>query len=388
MSAEQPRPGEARGALNIIVVGNDTLIEALPALPVQVAHACLAAGFDHVFPLSWGDELVAAAALQALEQRPGEPAVFCACPFVRQRLLGAGAELAPLVINLPSPAVALARYLRAAYGSRLGSLTFVGRCPSARRGEYDAAHEPRELLAQFYARGIDVNAQPEVFEGVLPPDRRRFASLPGGCPTAEMLWSRSRERLLVELDERDLPIELAEILLERRPVLVDLAPGLGCACSGVAPATPGRSARIAVMSLEPPRASGPVIELSPSVLEVVLGNGEDEGSDGPDEPADPGSPPDTGGQQASELPAREVRSGDGDNGEDAGVPRSSRSSSERRPRPPRAPLAITPPRALEAIPPSRSPKPVGAGSTPRGVQEASYSSRARVMAAVSHSSGD
>lgn len=366
--------------MSIIVVGNDTLVEALPALPVQVAHACLAAGYDHVLPLSWGDELVAEAALRTLEQRVGQPAVLCACPFVRQRLLGTGADLAPLIVDLPSPAVALARFVRAAFAGRLGTLDFVGRCPSARRGAYDRSFEPRELLEQLRARGIDVNAQPEMFEGVLPPDRRRFASLPGGCPSAEALWSRSRERLLVELDEPDLPIELAERLLERRAVLVDVAPGLGCACSGVTPTTPARSARIAVRSLEPPRASAPVIDTSAAVLDIILGSGE---SGGPEPPGGPmRERPDGGGGSGHSAEPRPGAPplGDAAPARDPSAPAPGAPPPRRR-----APLAITPSTALTPV----SPRPPRASAGPRsGRQDASNSSRARVMAAVSHSSGE
>ena len=83
MEAEK---GVSPDGLAIVVIGTDTLIEALPARPIQLAHACGALGFDLAIPLSWGDELVAEAALRALEARPG-PAVLCTCPLVRRRLL-------------------------------------------------------------------------------------------------------------------------------------------------------------------------------------------------------------------------------------------------------------------------------------------------------------
>src|SRR3972149_2302342 len=67
---EQPlvRDGDR---LTILVVGNDTVIEALPARPIQLAHACGRAGFDLVVPLSWGDQLVAEAARAAAACRQG-----------------------------------------------------------------------------------------------------------------------------------------------------------------------------------------------------------------------------------------------------------------------------------------------------------------------------
>lgn len=253
-------PRAKLGGLSVIVVGNDALLEALPARPVQFSHACLAAGFDQVVPLSWGDELVAEATLRALDAWGGTPAVRCACPVVRQRLLGTGNDLAPLMVSTASPPVAAARYVRTIFGGSLRFLTFVGRCPGARNGGYDAVISPSEFLTFLRSRGIDVTAQPDVFDAVLPPDRRRHASLPGGCPTPEMLWSRARERSLATVEGDDFSLELAQLLLQREPLLIDPALALGCACSGVTPLTTGRSARIAVMSVEPPRSHGPVLD--------------------------------------------------------------------------------------------------------------------------------
>jgi len=43
-------------------------------------------------------------------------------------------------------------------------------------------------------------------------------------------------------------------------VLMDVAPRLGCVCSGAIPGTPPREARPAVVALEPPRSTAPVVE--------------------------------------------------------------------------------------------------------------------------------
>lgn len=308
-------PRAKLGGLSVIVVGNDALIEALPARPVQFSHACLAAGFDQVVPLSWGDELVAEATLRALDARPGVPIVRCSCPVVRQRLLRSGNELAPLLVSIVSPPVAAARYVRAAFGARLRFLTFVGRCPGARQGGYDAVVTPSELLTFLTERGVDIAAQPDVFDAVLPPDRRRHASLPGGCPTPELLWSRGRERALATVEGEDFGIELAQLLLQRESLLIEPALALGCACSGVTPVTTGRSARIAVMSVEPPRSPTPVLD--EHVAEQVVPTLSDPLSDSTSGPA-------TGrasGGITSTAVSHEERAG-------------------------RAPLAVTPPGAL------------------------------------------
>jgi hypothetical protein len=169
-------------------------------------------------------------------------------------------DLAPLLVTTVAPSVAAARYVRALYGDRVGQVVYIGECPAASAEEFDAHLHPRDFLKTLEAHGIDPQAQPTVFDAVLPPDRRRFWSLPGGCPSPEMLWQRGHERALVTIAGDDLAIELAQRLLARQSVLVDLTAALGCACSGVTRSTPGRSAQIAVMSLEPPRAATPVVD--------------------------------------------------------------------------------------------------------------------------------
>lgn len=245
--------------LAVLVVGTDTLIEALPARPIQLAHACGALGFDLAVPLSWGDELVAEAALRSLESWGREPAILCSCPLVRQRLLHAGSDLARSLVSLESAPVAVARHLRATLGGRIASLSFVGRCPSAKPPEYDASFDPPELFATLRAQGIQVQNQPDTFFDRIPPDRRRFVSLPGGCPTPEALWQRCNERTLVEAEGPDFSIEIAQHLLSPRSILVDAAHAIGCSCSGVTHSSTGVSVRVAVTSLEPPRSTTPII---------------------------------------------------------------------------------------------------------------------------------
>ncbi len=256
MEREPPQ----NGPVNVLVVGNDMIVESLPALPVQLAHACLKLGFDLVIPQSWGDELVAEHVLRQLADRAPGPTVLCSCPLVRQRLLSAGGGLlSRLVATVPS-SVAVSRQLRAMLGDRLHTLVFAGRCPGARPPDYDLVFDPVELIGQLRSRGIDPRDQPELFENILPPDRRRFASLPGGCPAPEILWQRCNGHRVVELQTDQLAVDLGQLLLGREPILVDVAPALGCSCCGVTPRTTGREARIAVSSLEPPRAEVPVVE--------------------------------------------------------------------------------------------------------------------------------
>ena len=67
-------PAPAAAALPAIaIVGNDVLLAVRPATAVQLAHALQRIGFDIVVPASWGDELVAYAALQNCTERGTAP---------------------------------------------------------------------------------------------------------------------------------------------------------------------------------------------------------------------------------------------------------------------------------------------------------------------------
>src|SRR5690606_23192889 len=98
MSPRPPADTSAR-PYEVAIVGNDAVLAALPARPLQLAHAILACGYDLVVPVSWGEEVVAEHALRAISARGGAPAVFCACPTLRARLLASGSELAPFLIS-------------------------------------------------------------------------------------------------------------------------------------------------------------------------------------------------------------------------------------------------------------------------------------------------
>ena len=250
--------------LSVVILGTDAVLAAAPATPVQLAHACLAAGYGAVVPASWGDELIATECLRRAAARGREPLICAVCPHVTNRLLATGAELAPFAMALVSPPVATARYLRSMCGDDEVRITYVGACPGADDESLDARMMPHEFLRELSDRGIMTLEQPQVFDSVIPPDRRRFQSLPGGVPSPEALWGTGG-RTLIEIDDDDYVTDIAQRLVNREHALLDIAPKLGCACSGAVADVAPRSARIAVAAMEPPRSAMPVIDPSVAV---------------------------------------------------------------------------------------------------------------------------
>jgi hypothetical protein len=242
-------------APTVVILGTDLLLTARPATPVQLAHACHAAGYTAALPVSWGDELLASALALRASARAGGPVIACVCPHVADRFSG---ELDKFLLPVASPPVATARYVRELYGAPV-HITYVGACPGANDPSIDARYTPGEFLARIRELGIEVEEQPVVFESVIPPDRRRYESLPGGIPTTDALRRAGASHALLELEGDDYIIALAQRLFEREAVLIDVAPRLGCACSG---ALNAGSLRAAVAALEPPRARTPVVEAS------------------------------------------------------------------------------------------------------------------------------
>jgi hypothetical protein len=247
-----------RQAVPIVILGTDAILAASPATPVQLAHACLRAGFANVVPASWGDELVAAAVLRRLPNFGGGPVIQCSCPIVAHRLLTVGGDLRPVLLPLVPPPVAVARYVRSLAQPTRTRITYVGACPGAVDESIDIRMTPEALIAMLAERDIVLEDQPHVFESVLPPDRRRYRSQPGGVPTAEALWTELGSRTLVEVDGDDFIGEVAQLLLTGRNVLIDTSARLGCSCSGAVGGE--RHPRAAIVALEPPRSTTPVVD--------------------------------------------------------------------------------------------------------------------------------
>jgi hypothetical protein len=253
-------PENLNHAHEIAIVGNDLLLQALPARPVQVSHALLAAGYALVVPASWGDELLAEHATRHVLAVDARPRIYCSCPRVRQRLLATGNELAPHLLALVAPPVAAARYLRSAWPEQALRITYIGNCASADDPAIDRQLAPSALLRQLEVRGIDPTRMPLAFHDVIPPDRSRYWSLPGGCPSPDALREHAAACELRIVGRDDLAQDVVEGLLSGARVVLDLADAVDCACAGAVQLHGAGTSRDAVAALEPPRALRPVLD--------------------------------------------------------------------------------------------------------------------------------
>jgi len=248
-------------ATPLIILGADAVLAAQPASPVQLAHACQALGYELAAPATWGDELIAERCLDQLVEYEHPAAVICSCPLVTERLTRTGAVLEPFMLTFVSPPVATARYLRAAFSGRSLHITYAGACPGADDESIDARILPAKLLDAFAEVGISLSEQPSCFDSLLPLDRRRFYSLPGGVPARAQV-EHLAQRALVELSGDDAVLELAQQLMEQSPALIDLAAPLGCACAGAGAHGVRGHSGAGLLTLEPPRARQRVLDPS------------------------------------------------------------------------------------------------------------------------------
>ena len=256
-AAPSARPVPATPA--IIILGADALLAVRPATPGQLTNACYAAGYSAVIPASWGDELVAAGCLNQIAARGQDSVVLCSCPRVAERLRRVG-NLAPHLLPMASPPVLAARYLRARAGATGVHITYVGDCPGASDPAIDRHATPAALFRSLGKRGIVPSEQPSDVDERLTRDARRFYSLPGGAPAPNWLYAEKRGYTLIEPTARDFLAEVAFRISEKERRVIDLAPRLGCACSGAVVGEPWTGARDNVAAMEPPRAVHEVLD--------------------------------------------------------------------------------------------------------------------------------
>jgi hypothetical protein len=214
---------------SVLILGPDAVVAASPATAVQLVHACHRWGFSTVVPASWGDELLASEVIRRCAARENRPAIQCSCPRVAERLGSNAAKLDDSIFWLATPPVAAAKYIRAHSSADDVHITYAGSCPGANDACIDQRMSPTELLLAISSRGIDLGAQPTVFEDIIPPDRRRHFSTAAGAPDMQRLWEASAFRVSQPSDI-DLSIGVAQLLLSEDRVLIDIAPLVGCVC--------------------------------------------------------------------------------------------------------------------------------------------------------------
>lgn len=248
--------------LSIAILGNDAFLAASPALPVQLMHAALAAGFDAVVPASLGDELVAGELLRLAQLRGRRPVVQCACPYALSQLCKREANLADVTIAVAPAAVALARALRLEQPEPQ-HISYIGACPGAQDPAIDLQIMPEAFMRGLDQKGIVARTQPEVFTDRLPPDRRRFLSLPGGAPRPQLVESLLR-RNVVTLGGRMNPLlAVADALFDGGVTMIDPAGAYHCACAGSDGERSVAEGRTAIERLEPARAGAQIFEAPP-----------------------------------------------------------------------------------------------------------------------------
>jgi hypothetical protein len=256
------RPRVSVSPLSIAILGNDAFLAALPARPVQLMHAALAAGFDAVVPASLGDELIAGETIRLAQLRGRRPVVQCACPYALSQLCKREANLADVTLAVAPAVVALARALRLERAEPQ-HISYIGACPGAQDPAIDLQILPQAFLRGLEQKGIALSAQPDHFSDRVPPDRRRFVSLPGGAPQPALVEAVLR-RNMVSLGGRMNPLlAVADALFDGGPTMIDPAGAYHCVCAGSDGERPVAEGRAAIEKLEPARATAQIFEAPP-----------------------------------------------------------------------------------------------------------------------------
>ncbi len=249
----------------VVILGNDALVAARPATPIQLARACMAAGFAFVAPSSWGDELIAQHAGEHMAANPPGASLLLHCPYVLSSAAADQTRAVGRCLSV-SPPIAAARYVRAGFAPHDIAVTYVGACPGGQSPEIDEHVSPEAFVTRLHKAGLSPLLEPDHFDDILPADRSRFASRPGGAPNSDWLFAHARAILRDVAPETVFTVARAVGAGER--YLLDLAEAAGCRCSHDA---------VTVQRMEPARASSPVIstELPVDLSPTTLGHSAD-----------------------------------------------------------------------------------------------------------------
>jgi diguanylate cyclase (GGDEF)-like protein len=183
----------------LLILPSEAIVGFYPATPEQLINACLSAGFRSIFFDNLGDELVAAEYLR-LWRGNKEPRTWIrsTSPIVVDYVRAKYPELVPYLAPVVTPTIALARYLRHAFGD--SPIVYAGVHSAGPQGvhEIDASLSLAELGDLLETRGAAPADQPQTLK-VVPPETRRYLSAAGGLPRAMLDEGRDSSRGLMKL---------------------------------------------------------------------------------------------------------------------------------------------------------------------------------------------
>lgn len=252
----------------ILIVPAEIFVHFYPASPEQVLNALAAAGFDHVFFESLGDELVALAYLRMwrdnLEKRTW---IRSTNPLVVEYCRAKHPELLPYLAPIVPPPLAVARYLR--HVGLTKPLIYAGLDFPEVNGErhFAAAVSFADLEQYLHERGADPLRQPILLH-MVPPERRRFLSAAGGLPLAMLDEERVSSRYFRQLRGLHYLSALSRLIEDGGTHLgfVDVLPFDGALDHpGLGPANELYWRRNVLELAEPEAAAHPVINAPPGL---------------------------------------------------------------------------------------------------------------------------
>ena len=252
----------------LLVLPSEVFVHFYPAGPEQVINAIHAAGFEGPFFESLGDELVAYEHLRIWRENTEKRTwIRSTSPLVVEYCRARHPELLPLMAPIASPPVALARYLKLEYGEDV-PIAYAGLDAPGANGleEFTAYISFAELGQLLEERGVTIDAQPQLLR-LMPPERQRYISTPGGLPLPMLDEERASSRTFRKLRGLHTLTGLYRLLEEEHNLgFIDILPFEGALDHPSLGSPEELYWRRGILELaEPPRAEHPVIEAPPEL---------------------------------------------------------------------------------------------------------------------------
>jgi diguanylate cyclase (GGDEF)-like protein len=167
----------------LLLLPTEVSVYFFPATPEQVINASYGVGFSAIQFEALGDELIAEEYLKLWREGSERSMFRSTSPIVVNYCRTKIPELLPFLAPVVTPAVALARYIKATEGPKYDVIYAGLGAPGPNGGQegVDIAISLRELEDLFGQAGIDPLDQPLTLSR-MPPQRRRYLSIAGGLP--------------------------------------------------------------------------------------------------------------------------------------------------------------------------------------------------------------